>query len=71
MSATDAKACYMMNLAFGLKGHNNYIFTGGPNPMGYSATTDNYDYSAPVLPGMKKSVLSTYKSPPFIISLKV
>jgi beta-galactosidase len=48
MSATDAKACYMLNIAFGMKGHNYYIFTGGPNPMGYGATTDNYDYGAPV-----------------------
>ena len=48
MSATDAKACYMLNLAFGMKGQNYYIFTGGPNPLGYGATTDNYDYGAPI-----------------------
>jgi beta-galactosidase len=44
----DARACYMANLAFGMKGHNYYIFTGGPNPPGLGATTDLYDYGAPV-----------------------
>ncbi len=58
MSATDAKACYMLNIAFGMKGHNYYIFTGGPNPMGYGATTDNYDYGAPV--GAKNEVRPLY-----------
>jgi len=48
MSATDAKASYMTNIALGMKGHNYYIFTGGPNPLGYGATTDNYDYGGPV-----------------------
>ena len=58
MSATDAKACYMLNIALGMKGHNYYIFTGGPNPMGYGATTDNYDYGAPV--GAKNEVRPLY-----------
>ena len=58
MSATDAKACYMLNIAFGMKGHNYYIFTGGPNPAGYGATTDTYDYGAPV--GAKNEVRPLY-----------
>jgi beta-galactosidase len=48
VTATDAKACYMSSLAFGMKGHNYYIFTGGPNPMGYGSNGNLYDYNAPV-----------------------
>ncbi len=48
ITATDAKACYMASLAFGMKGHNYYIFTGGVNPLGYGSTADLYDYNAPV-----------------------
>lgn len=48
ITASDAKACYMTNLAYGMKGHNYYIFTGGPNPPGVGDTTDSYDYGAPV-----------------------
>jgi len=44
----DARACYYTNLAFGMKGYNYYIFTGGPNPAGAGTTTDVYDYGAPV-----------------------
>jgi beta-galactosidase len=44
--AEDAQACYLANLALGMKGHNFYIFTGGPNPPGAGATTDLYDYDA-------------------------
>lgn len=43
---SDALACYMTNLAFGMKGSNYYIFTGGPNPPGAGNTTDLYDYDA-------------------------
>jgi len=46
----DAKACYMLNLAYGMKGHNYYVFTGGPNPPGVGETTDLYDYGAPIGP---------------------
>ncbi len=46
--AEDASACYMTNLALGMKGHNFYIFTGGPNPPGAGATTDLYDYDASI-----------------------
>ena len=42
----DALACYMANLAFGMRGHNYYIFTGGPNPPGAGMNTDLYDYGA-------------------------
>ncbi len=48
MSAIDAKASYMTDIALGMKGLNYYIFTGGPNPLGYGATTDNYDYGGPI-----------------------
>jgi beta-galactosidase len=44
----NARACYYTHLAFGMKGLNYYIFTGGPNPLGYGVTTDVYDYGAPV-----------------------
>ncbi len=44
----DSKACYWVNLAFGMKGSNYYIYTGGPNPPGAGNTTDVYDYGAPI-----------------------
>lgn len=47
-TAQDAAACYMTNLAFGMKGHNYYIFTGGPNPPRLGETTDLYDFKAPI-----------------------
>ncbi len=50
ITAHDAKACYMTNLAYGMKGHNYYVFTGGPNPPGVGETTDLYDYGAPIGP---------------------
>ncbi len=46
----DALACYQANAALGMKGHNYYIFTGGPNPPGAGATTDLYDYGASISP---------------------
>jgi beta-galactosidase len=54
----DARACYFTNLAFGMKGHNYYIFTGGPNPPGAGVTTDLYDYGAPV--GAKGEIRPLY-----------
>lgn len=54
----DAGACYLTNLAFGMKGHNYYIFTGGPNPPGAGVTTDLYDYGAPV--GAKGEIRPLY-----------
>lgn len=44
----DARACYFANLALGMKGHNYYIFTGGPNAPGTGATADLYDYGAAI-----------------------
>jgi beta-galactosidase len=50
ITPSDALACYLSNLAFGMKGHNYYIFTGGPNPPGAGANTDLYDYNASIGP---------------------
>ena len=50
ITPSDALACYLANLAYGMKGHNYYIFTGGPNPPGAGATTDLYDYNASIGP---------------------
>ncbi len=46
----DAKACYLMNLALGMKGSNYYILTGGPNVPGTGTTADVYDYGAAIGP---------------------
>ena len=46
----DARACYLTNLALGMKGSNYYIFTGGPNAPGSGVTADVYDYGAAVGP---------------------
>ena len=46
----DAKACYMTNLALGMKGSNYYIYTGGPNAPGTGVTADVYDYGASIGP---------------------
>lgn len=44
----DAEACYFTNLALGMKGHNFYVFTGGPNPPGLGNTDTIYDYGASI-----------------------
>ncbi len=49
----DAKAFYLTNLALGMKGHNYYIFTGGPNPPGMGATGDVYDFGRAGAPGRR------------------
>src|SRR6202012_2141291 len=41
-------ACLMVHVAFGMKGLNYYIFTGGPNPDNLGSTTDVYDYNASI-----------------------
>jgi len=46
----DAKACYLTNVALGMKGSNFYIFTGGPNVPGTGSTADVYDYGAAIGP---------------------
>jgi beta-galactosidase len=50
----------MTNLALGMKGHNFYIFTGGPNPPGAGATTDLYDYDAAI--GARGEVRPLYQA---------
>ncbi len=55
----DAQACYLANLAFGMRGHNYYIFTGGPNPDGIGENSDMYDYGAPI--GARNEVRPLYK----------
>jgi beta-galactosidase len=44
----DARCCYWTNLAFGMKGSNFYLFTGGPNPPGTCLTSDVYDFAAAI-----------------------
>ncbi|MGC9397221.1 MAG: beta-galactosidase [Anaerolineae bacterium] len=44
----DALTCYMTNLAYGMRGHNYYVFTGGPNIPGTSDRSDSYDYGASI-----------------------
>lgn len=44
----DFRACYLTNLAFGMKGLNYYIFTGGLNPSGIGAFSEIYDYGAAI-----------------------
>jgi beta-galactosidase len=48
LTPQDAKAAYLANLAFGMKGSNYYIFTGGENPPGAGTTSDVYDYGAAI-----------------------
>ena len=42
----DIYAWAAMNAAFGLKGYNYYIYSGGPNYNDIGATADVYDYNA-------------------------
>jgi beta-galactosidase len=56
----DALACYLANLALGMKGHNYYIFTGGRNPPDMGSTGEVYDYGAPI--GARGEVRPTYKA---------
>lgn len=42
----DLLACYMCNLALGIKGVNYYVYTGGPNFPDSGNTCDIYDYNA-------------------------
>ena len=44
----DFEACYYTNIAFGMKGFNYYIFTGGINPFDTGAFSDVYDYGAAI-----------------------
>ncbi len=56
----DLLACYMTNLAMGMKGCNYYIFTGGPNFADTGGSTDIYDYNA--LVRADGSLNETYES---------
>jgi len=42
----DLLAWYRAHIAFGMKGVNYYVYTGGPNFTGTGATNDIYDYNA-------------------------
>lgn len=42
----DLLACYMTNLAMGMRGVNYYVYTGGPNVQATAQTCDVYDYNA-------------------------
>jgi beta-galactosidase len=46
MTLEDLQCCYMVNIAFGMKGLNYYVFTGGPNALNTGANGDSYDYGA-------------------------
>ncbi len=46
--ANDLKACYLSNMAVGMKGVNYYVFTGGPNFEDTGENRDLYDYGAPI-----------------------
>jgi beta-galactosidase len=50
IAVEDLACCYLTNVAFGMKGHNYYIFTGGPNPEGLGNETDIYDFGAGIGP---------------------
>ncbi len=44
----DLEASMMCHLACGMRGHNGYVFAGGPNPENCGTTGLIYDYNAPV-----------------------
>lgn len=44
----DLYAAWMLHAAYGIKGLNYYIYTGGPNFPGSGSTCDIYDYHAPI-----------------------
>lgn len=44
----DAHCCYMLHTAYGMKGLNYFIFTGGPNPPEVGGMTSAYDYQAAI-----------------------
>jgi beta-galactosidase len=50
ITAHDAGCSYLANIAYGMKGYNYYIFTGGFNPPGAGTTGEIYDYGAAVSP---------------------
>lgn len=46
----DLNCCYMTNIAFGMKGFNYYVFTGGYNPENIGGDGNVYDYGAAIGP---------------------
>ena len=48
ITSKDLECCYMINTAFGMRGVNYYILTGGKNPENIGHTMDMYDYGAPI-----------------------
>jgi beta-galactosidase len=58
MTPQDLHACYLTNIAYGMKGHNYYILTGGPNVAGTGYTSDVYDFCAPI--GPRGEIRETY-----------
>jgi len=79
VTAEDARTAYFANLALGMKGHNYYIFSGGPNPPKAGSTTDSYDYGAGI--GAEGEIRPLYevqkafggfirKHPEFLVSRK-
>ena len=54
ISAPDLECSLFAHLAFGVKGHNGYVFAGGDNPAGHGWSCRVYDYSAPVSADGKK-----------------
>lgn len=48
ITSEDLKCCYMTNLAYGMKGFNYYIFTGGYNPQKIGGNGNIYDYGAAI-----------------------
>ena len=44
----DAHCCYMLHTAYGMKGLNYYVFTGGPNLPEIGGMTAEYDYQAAI-----------------------
>ncbi len=60
MTTQDLSTCYLTNVAFGMKAHNYYIFTGGPNVAGTGTTSDVYDFCAPI--GPAGEIRDTYQT---------
>jgi beta-galactosidase len=59
ISAESCDAWYWAHVAFGMKGSNYYIFSGGPNASSSGATGDVYDFQAAI--GPKNEIRPLYK----------
>ncbi len=46
--AEDLSCALFTHFGFGMRGHNGYVFSGGPNPPGDGWSCQIYDYYAPV-----------------------